>query len=80
MSAVQDAIVVSAPAALARARAQLWAEPRAPGNDDHLSDTLQISEGKHVMATPSRSCWRSTAIEAGKLEKVLGTWTVRPRA
>ena len=43
---------------------------------DHLSDTIyKYQKGKHVMATPSQLVLRSDMdFEAGKREKVLGTW------
>jgi Fe-S-cluster-containing hydrogenase component 2/CRP-like cAMP-binding protein/thioredoxin reductase len=43
---------------------------------DHLSDTIyKYQKGKHVMATPSQLVLRSDLnFEAGKREKVLGTW------
>jgi CRP-like cAMP-binding protein/Fe-S-cluster-containing hydrogenase component 2/thioredoxin reductase len=43
---------------------------------DHLSDTIyKYQKGKHVMATPNQLLLRSDFdFEAGKREKVLGTW------
>jgi cGMP-dependent protein kinase 2 len=43
---------------------------------DHLSDTIyKYQKGKHVMATPSQLVLRSDLdFDAGKREKVLGTW------
>src|SRR5687767_9605747 len=72
------AIVGSGPAGLsAAARA---AELKIPHvlleKTDHLSDTIyKYQKGKHVMATPSQLVKRSDmSFEAGKREKVLGTW------
>ena len=43
---------------------------------DHLSDTIfKYQKGKHVMATPSSLVLRSDLdFDAGKREKILGTW------
>ena len=82
-SAFKIAIVGSGPAGSA--------PPRAPPSSglshvllektDHLSDTIyKYQKGKHVMATPSQLVLRSDLdFEAGKREKVLGTWDEHDR-
>ncbi|MEA3013779.1 MAG: hypothetical protein QOD42_2324 [Sphingomonadales bacterium] len=79
MSAVYKiAIVGSGPAGLSAAgrAAQLGLSHMLLEKTDHLSDTIyKYQKGKHVMATPSQLLLRSDMnFEAGKREKVLGTW------
>jgi cGMP-dependent protein kinase 2 len=77
-SAVRIAIVGSGPAGLSAAAraAQLGLSHVLLEKTDHLSDTIyKYQKGKHVMATPSQLVLRSDLdFEAGKREKVLGTW------
>jgi thioredoxin reductase/CRP-like cAMP-binding protein/Fe-S-cluster-containing hydrogenase component 2 len=72
------AIVGSGPAGLSAAgrAAQLGLSHMLLEKTDHLSDTIyKYQKGKHVMATPSQLLLRSDMnFEAGKREKVLGTW------
>ncbi len=72
------AIVGSGPAGLSAAgrAAQLGLSHVLLEKTDHLSDTIyKYQKGKHVMATPSQLVLRSPLdFEAGKREKVLGTW------
>lgn len=72
------AIVGSGPAGLsAAARASaLGMSHVLLEKTDHLSDTIfKYQKGKHVMATPSTLVLRSDLdFDAGKREKVLGTW------
>ena len=72
------AIVGSGPAGLSAAAraAQLGVSHVLLEKTDHLSDTIyKYQKGKHVMATPSQLVLRSDLdFEAGKREKVLGTW------
>ncbi|NNM75492.1 cyclic nucleotide-binding domain-containing protein [Sphingomonas sp. ID1715] len=72
------AIVGSGPAGLSAAgrAAQLGLSHVLLEKTDHLSDTIyKYQKGKHVMATPSQLVLRSDLdFEAGKREKVLGTW------
>jgi cGMP-dependent protein kinase 2 len=72
------AIVGSGPAGLSAAAraAQLGLSHVLIEKTDHLSDTIyKYQKGKHVMATPSQLVLRSDLnFEAGKREKVLGTW------
>ena len=72
------AIVGSGPAGLSAAgrAAQLGLTHVLLEKTDHLSDTIyKYQKGKHVMATPSQLVLRSDLdFEAGKREKVLGTW------
>jgi len=76
--AVRIAIVGSGPAGLSAAAraAQLGLSHLLLEKADHLSDTIyKYQKGKHVMATPSQLVLRSDMdFEAGKREKVLGTW------
>lgn len=79
MTAAFDiAIVGSGPAGLSAAAraAQLGLSHVLLEKTDHLSDTIyKYQKGKHVMATPSQLVLRSDMdFEAGKREKVLGTW------
>jgi len=75
---VRIAIVGSGPAGLSAAAraAQLGISHVLLEKTDHLSDTIyKYQKGKHVMATPSQLVLRSDMrFEAGKREKVLGTW------
>jgi len=75
---VRIAIVGSGPAGLSAAAraAQLGLSHVLLEKTDHLSDTIyKYQKGKHVMATPSQLVLRSDLhFEAGKREKVLGTW------
>ena len=77
-SAFKIAIVGSGPAGLSAAgrAAQLGLSHVLLEKTDHLSDTIyKYQKGKHVMATPSQLVLRSDMdFEAGKREKVLGTW------
>ena len=77
-SAFKIAIVGSGPAGLSAAAraAQLGLSHVLLEKTDHLSDTIyKYQKGKHVMATPSQLVLRSDLdFEAGKREKVLGTW------
>jgi len=77
-SAFRIAIVGSGPAGLSAAAraAQLGLSHVLLEKTDHLSDTIyKYQKGKHVMATPSQLVLRSDLdFEAGKREKVLGTW------
>ncbi|HST35708.1 MAG TPA: cyclic nucleotide-binding domain-containing protein [Allosphingosinicella sp.] len=77
-SAFKIAIVGSGPAGLSAASraAQLGLSHVLLEKTDHLSDTIyKYQKGKHVMATPSQLVLRSDlGFEAGKREKVLGTW------
>jgi cGMP-dependent protein kinase 2 len=72
------AIVGSGPAGLSAAgrAAELGISHILLEKTDHLSDTIyKYQKGKHVMATPSQLVLRSDFdFEAGKREKVLGTW------
>ncbi len=72
------AIVGSGPAGLSAAAraAQLGLSHVLIEKTDHLSDTIfKYQKGKHVMATPSQLVLRSDLdFDAGKREKVLGTW------
>ena len=72
------AIVGSGPAGLSAAAraAQLGLSHVLLEKTDHLCDTIyKYQKGKHVMATPSQLVLRSDLkFEAGKREKVLGTW------
>jgi cGMP-dependent protein kinase 2 len=72
------AIVGSGPAGLSAAAraAELGLSHILIEKTDHLSDTIyKYQKGKHVMATPSQLVLRSDMqFEAGKREKVLGTW------
>jgi len=72
------AIVGSGPAGLSAASraAQLDLSHVLLEKTDHLCDTIyKYQKGKHVMATPSQLVLRSDLnFEAGKREKVLGTW------
>jgi cGMP-dependent protein kinase 2 len=72
------AIVGSGPAGLSAAAraAQLGLSHVLLEKTDHLCDTIyKYQKGKHVMATPSQLVLRSDlSFEAGKREKVLGTW------
>lgn len=79
MTAAFDiAIVGSGPAGLSAAAraAELGISHVLLEKTDHLSDTIyKYQKGKHVMATPSQLVLRSDMdFEAGKREKVLGTW------
>ncbi|PWG03461.1 cyclic nucleotide-binding domain-containing protein [Sphingosinicella humi] len=79
MTAAFDiAIVGSGPAGLSAAAraAELGISHVLLEKTDHLSDTIyRYQKGKHVMATPSQLVLRSDMdFEAGKREKVLGTW------
>ena len=75
---VRIAIVGSGPAGLSAAAraAQLGLSHVLIEKTDHLSDTIyKYQKGKHVMATPSQLVLRSDLdFDAGKREKVLGTW------
>ena len=77
------AIVGSGPAGLSAAAraAQLGLSHVLLEKTDHLSDTIyKYQKGKHVMATPSQLVLRSDLdFEAGKREKVLGTWDEHDR-
>ena len=77
-AAFKIAIVGSGPAGLSAAAraAQLGLSHVLLEKTDHLSDTIyKYQKGKHVMATPSQLVLRSDLdFEAGKREKVLGTW------
>ncbi|MEI6418060.1 MAG: cyclic nucleotide-binding domain-containing protein [Sphingomonadales bacterium] len=72
------AIVGSGPAGLSAAAhaARLGISHVLLEKTDHLSDTIfKYQKGKHVMATPSQLVLRADLdFEAGKREKVLGTW------
>jgi cGMP-dependent protein kinase 2 len=72
------AIVGSGPAGLSAAAraAQLGLSHVLLEKTDHLCDTIyKYQKGKHVMATPSQLVLRSDlTFEAGKRERVLGTW------
>ncbi len=72
------AIIGSGPAGLSAAgrAAQLGLSHVLLEKTDHLSDTIyKYQKGKHVMATPSQLVLRSDLdFDAGKREKVLGTW------
>ncbi len=72
------AIVGSGPAGLSAAAraAQLGLSHVLLEKTDHLCDTIyKYQKGKHVMATPSQLVLRSDLdFDAGKREKVLGTW------
>lgn len=72
------AVVGSGPAGLSAAgrAAELGITHVLLEKTDHLSDTIyKYQKGKHVMATPSQLVLRSDFdFEAGKREKVLGTW------
>ena len=76
--AFRVAIVGSGPAGLSAAAraAQLGLSHVLLEKTDHLSDTIyKYQKGKHVMATPSQLVLRSDMdFDAGKREKVLGTW------
>ena len=76
--AYRIAIVGSGPAGLSAAAraAQLGLSHVLIEKADHLSDTIyKYQKGKHVMATPSQLILRSDlGFDAGKREKVLGTW------
>jgi len=77
-AAYKIAIVGSGPAGLSAGgrAAQLGLSHILLEKTDHLSDTIyKYQKGKHVMATPSQLVLRSDmAFEAGKRERVLGTW------
>ena len=77
-SGFKIAIVGSGPAGLSAAAraAQLGLSHVLLEKSDHLCDTIyKYQKGKHVMATPSQLVLRSDLeFEAGKREKVLGTW------
>ncbi|HYN45286.1 MAG TPA: NAD(P)-binding domain-containing protein, partial [Allosphingosinicella sp.] len=77
-AAFKIAIVGSGPAGLSAAgrAAQLGLSHVLIEKTDHLSDTIyKYQKGKHVMATPAQLVLRSDLdFEAGKREKVLGTW------
>ncbi len=77
-AAFKIAIVGSGPAGLSAAgrAAELGLSHVLLEKTDHLSDTIyKYQKGKHVMATPSQLLLRSDfAFDAGKREKVLGTW------
>jgi len=77
-SAFKIAIVGSGPAGLSAAAraAQLGLSHVLLEKTDHLCDTIyKYQKGKHVMATPSQLVLRSDLeFDAGKREKVLGTW------
>jgi cGMP-dependent protein kinase 2 len=77
-AAYKIAIVGSGPAGLSAAgrAAQLGLSHILLEKTGHLSDTIyKYQKGKHVMATPSQLVLRSDMdFEAGKREKVLGTW------
>ncbi len=77
-AAYKIAIVGSGPAGLSAGgrAAQLGLSHILLEKTDHLSDTIyKYQKGKHVMATPSQLVLRSDMnFEAGKREKVLGTW------
>jgi cGMP-dependent protein kinase 2 len=72
------AIVGSGPAGLSAAgrAAQLGLSHVLLEKTDHLSDTIyKYQKGKHVMATPNQLVLRSDfEFDAGKREKILGTW------
>jgi CRP-like cAMP-binding protein/thioredoxin reductase/Fe-S-cluster-containing hydrogenase component 2 len=72
------AVVGSGPAGLSAAgrAAQLGLSHVLLEKTDHLSDTIyKYQKGKHVMATPNQLVLRSDLdFEAGKREKILGTW------
>ncbi|ATE65044.1 cyclic nucleotide-binding domain-containing protein [Rhizorhabdus dicambivorans] len=72
------AIVGSGPAGLSAAAhaAKLGISHILLEKTDHLSDTIyKYQKGKHVMATPNQLVLRSDIdFDAGKREKVLGTW------
>jgi cGMP-dependent protein kinase 2 len=72
------AIVGSGPAGLSAAAhaAKLGISHVLLEKTDHLSDTIyKYQKGKHVMATPSQLVLRSDMeFDAGKREKILGTW------
>ncbi len=72
------AVVGSGPAGLSAAgrAAELGLSHVLLEKTDHLSDTIyKYQKGKHVMATPNQLLLRSDFdFEAGKREKVLGTW------
>jgi len=72
------AIIGSGPAGLSAAAraAQLGLSHVLLEKTDHLSDTIyKYQKGKHVMATPAQLVLRSDVdFEAGKREKILGTW------
>ncbi len=76
--AFRIAIVGSGPAGLSAAAraAQLGIPHVLIEKTDHLSDTIyKYQKGKHVMATPSQLVLRSDMdFDAGKREKILGTW------
>ncbi|CAH0349265.1 cyclic nucleotide-binding domain-containing protein [Sphingobium sp. CECT 9361] len=75
---VRIAIVGSGPAGLSAAAraAGLGLSHVLLEKTDHLSDTIyKYQKGKHVMATPSQLVLRSDFdFDAGKREKILGTW------
>jgi cGMP-dependent protein kinase 2 len=72
------AIIGSGPAGLSAASraAQLGLTHVLIEKTDHLSDTIyKYQKGKHVMATPSQLVLRADLdFDAGKREKILGTW------
>jgi cGMP-dependent protein kinase 2 len=72
------AIIGSGPAGLSAASraAQLGLAHVLIEKTDHLSDTIyKYQKGKHVMATPSQLVLRADLdFDAGKREKILGTW------
>jgi len=76
--AFRIAIVGSGPAGLSAAgrAAELGLSHVLLEKTDHLSDTIyKYQKGKHVMATPVQLALRSPLdFDAGKREKVLGTW------
>ncbi|HYI39097.1 MAG TPA: cyclic nucleotide-binding domain-containing protein [Allosphingosinicella sp.] len=77
-ASVRIAIIGSGPAGLSAAAraARLGLSHVLLEKSDHLSDTIfKYQKGKHVMATPSQLVLRSDMdFDAGKREKVLGTW------
>ncbi len=81
---VRVAIVGSGPAGLSAAAraAQLGLSHVLLEKTDHLSDTIyKYQKGKHVMATPSQLVLRSDFdFDAGKREKILGTWNEQAAA
>jgi thioredoxin reductase len=76
--------VGSGPAGLSAAgrAAQLGLSHVLLEKTDHLSDTIyKYQKGKHVMATPNQLVLRSDfEFDAGKREKILGTWDAQAAA
>ena len=72
------AIVGSGPAGMSAAAhaAKLGISHILLEKTDHLSDTIyKYQKGKHVMATPAQLVLRADVdFDAGKREKILGTW------